>query len=86
MQVLLFASLARSFGAGGLRLEEGPSTVGEVVERLKALGGRQFRAELSDLSVVNILVNGRNIEFLNGLATRVSSNDTITLIPPVAGG
>lgn len=35
---------------------------------------------------VHILVNGRNIEWLDGLDTPVNSGDLLVLIPPAAGG
>lgn len=35
---------------------------------------------------VNILHNGRNIQFLKGLDTPLSEDDLITLFPPVGGG
>lgn len=35
---------------------------------------------------VNVLKNGRNIAFLDGLETQVSSGDSIALFPPAAGG
>jgi MoaD family protein len=35
---------------------------------------------------VNILKNGRNIHFLNGLETLLSEGDVIALFPPAAGG
>ncbi len=35
---------------------------------------------------INVLKNGRNIAFLDGLATQVSSGDSIALFPPAAGG
>ncbi len=35
---------------------------------------------------VQVLVNGRNIEFLEGLETRVRDGDVVVLIPPAAGG
>ncbi|KCZ73352.1 MoaD family protein [Candidatus Methanoperedens nitroreducens] len=35
---------------------------------------------------INILLNGRNIEYLNGPATMVSQHDTLYLFPPIAGG
>ncbi len=35
---------------------------------------------------VKVLVNGRNIDFLNGLNTRLSEQDIVVLIPPAAGG
>ena len=33
-----------------------------------------------------ILVNGRNIDTLDGLETRLIDSDTVTLLPPFAGG
>ncbi len=35
---------------------------------------------------VHILVNGRNIMWLQGLDTPISEADNVVLIPPVAGG
>ena len=35
---------------------------------------------------VNILKNGRNVHFLNGLDTPLDEGDVIALFPPIAGG
>ena len=35
---------------------------------------------------VRLLLNGREITFLNGLATELRSGDHLSLIPPLAGG
>ena len=35
---------------------------------------------------VNVLINGRNISFLDGLVTPLSGGDIIALFPPAAGG
>ena len=35
---------------------------------------------------VQVLVNGRHIDFLNGLETPLQPTDSVMLIPPVAGG
>ncbi len=35
---------------------------------------------------VQVLVNGRNIEFLNNLSTKMKDGDVLVLIPPAAGG
>jgi molybdopterin synthase sulfur carrier subunit len=34
----------------------------------------------------NILVNGRAVEWLNGLDTRLKDGDEVVFIPPAAGG
>ena len=33
-----------------------------------------------------ILINGQDIEFLNGLETKLKEGDTVTIFPPVGGG
>lgn len=35
---------------------------------------------------VKILVNGKSIELLNTLKTRLDDNDTVAIFPPVGGG
>ncbi|MGE5573559.1 MAG: MoaD family protein [Bacteroidota bacterium] len=35
---------------------------------------------------VNILVNGRNVQFLSGADTRLSDEDTVSFLSAVAGG
>lgn len=35
---------------------------------------------------INILVNGRNIEFISGTATRLDDDDTVSFLSAVAGG
>ena len=35
---------------------------------------------------VNIYVNGEDVKYLEGLGTKLSSNDEITIVPAVAGG
>lgn len=35
---------------------------------------------------INILLNGRNIRFLDGLRTRLPAGATVAFLPPVGGG
>lgn len=35
---------------------------------------------------INILLNGRNIRFLNGLTTPLADGDALAFLPPVGGG
>jgi sulfur-carrier protein len=49
--------------------------------------GAKLWDERDDLNKsIQVLVNGRPINFLNGLETRVCSADTVDLFPPVGGG
>jgi molybdopterin synthase sulfur carrier subunit len=35
---------------------------------------------------VKIIINGRDIDYLNGLFTQLKDGDVIVIIPPIAGG
>jgi molybdopterin synthase sulfur carrier subunit len=35
---------------------------------------------------INILVNGRNIEFISGVKTKLNDGDTVSFLSAVAGG
>jgi MoaD family protein len=35
---------------------------------------------------INILLNGRNVRFLDGMATHLSDGVTVAFLPPVGGG
>jgi molybdopterin synthase sulfur carrier subunit len=50
------------------------------------MGERIFASPGTLRDVVNILNNGRNVHFMNGLDTTLDEDDVIALFPPVAGG
>lgn len=37
-------------------------------------------------SGVTVMVNGRNIRFLEGYETELEEDDTVTVFPPIGGG
>ena len=58
----------------------------DLCERYPELG-RQMFAQSGELKeFINILINGRNIAFLDNMATRLVDGDVIALFPAVAGG
>ena len=67
-----------------------PATVGQVMDRLvdthPALAPKLWAADGHLTGYITILLNGRSIEYLQGMATPVTDNDTISLFPPVGGG
>ncbi len=52
-----------------------PALGAEIVDKTGALTGK-----------VHILINGRNIEWLQGMDTPIGDGDTVVFLPPVAGG
>ncbi|MEM1597717.1 MAG: ubiquitin-like small modifier protein 1 [Pyrobaculum sp.] len=64
-----------------------------VRELIDYLAGRyeKLRSEVLDEKgelrpMFNVLVNGRAVEWLNGLDTRLKDGDEVVFIPPAAGG
>jgi len=69
------------------------TTAGELISKLVS----KFE-ELEDLlleeplpgiklkSGVTVMVNGRNIRFLDGNETELEGGDTVTVFPPIGGG
>ncbi|MEM2897168.1 MAG: MoaD/ThiS family protein [Candidatus Bathyarchaeia archaeon] len=35
---------------------------------------------------IKLMINGRDVEFLDGLATRLKENDVLYIVPPIMGG
>ncbi|MBC7341807.1 MAG: MoaD/ThiS family protein [Clostridia bacterium] len=58
-------------------------SIRSVLTKVEIYGGRRDGSFQPDITV---LVNGRNIQFLQGMATPLNPDDEVTLIPPVAGG
>jgi len=60
------------------------NNVKEVLNALYKEYGEEFKKEMKERSM--ILVNGKNIEHLEGMETKVSKGDTISIFPPAGGG
>jgi molybdopterin synthase sulfur carrier subunit len=66
-------------------------TLGDLIDALCRKYGREFSKWVScdengfgKLSI--FLVNGQDYRSLDGLETRLSPDDTISIFPPIAGG
>ena len=66
------------------------STVGELLNELSRRYGSKFEEYIFDKreikSYLIVLLNGRSINFLNGLETVLDENATVAVLPPAAGG
>ena len=66
------------------------ATVGEALDALYRRHG-ELRARMADddgglRRFVNVYLGGEDIRFLDGLDTKVSDGDGLTILPAVAGG
>lgn len=72
-----------------INIEEG-TTIQQLLEILfdqySALKDKIFDDNNEIRQWIQILKNGRNIKFLNGVETILTNGDIIALFPPVAGG
>ncbi len=89
MANIRLAPILRSSVGGSKQVSVEGSTLNEVLmnlyERYPSLKEQiQPSEELSKF--VNIYVNDQDVRFLKKLETPVSSSDTITLLPAMAGG
>lgn len=94
MTVKFFAYLRDPEFAGCKEIQcPSPGTVLELGRRLSAQYGARFQGEffapggeeaLGERIIV--MVNGRRVEFLDGVHTRLVEADTVQIFPVVAGG
>ena len=88
LTVKFFADLTQAFGkevrrplAGGVDVRTLFGGLCDTEGRRQALfDGDELRERLT------VLVNGRNILFLDGLATALHDGDVVSVFPPVYGG
>ena len=85
-----FGGIRRTAGCASLPMTfpNGRPNVGEL---LRALGERMpdvYAAIEKGVKggYLNVLLNGRNVRFLNDLATPLSDGDAVAFLPPVGGG
>ena len=65
-------------------------TAGTVMQMLVEKYKRKFEKVIMNgtnlKSSIKMIINGRDVEYLNGLDTQLKDGDVIVIIPPIAGG
>lgn len=89
INVRVFGEISDEIGKKhNLDLEDG-ATVGVLLEKLSKTSKQrngylgEFRIGATDIAV---LLNGKNIELIDGLATKLKNEDEIVILQPTAGG
>jgi molybdopterin synthase sulfur carrier subunit len=92
IEVRLFANL-REFAKTKAAVEDIKSgtSVGDVLVKICERFGARFREQVLNKrgqpnENVKILLNGHNIVFLQGAATKLKDGDVMAIFPPVGGG
>ncbi len=90
VRVRVFGDIASEIGGNhALTLDEG-ATVGALTKEIARRAGQRRRGHLGSYRIggadLAILVNGRNIDLLEGLKTPLSDGDEVVFMPPAAGG
>jgi molybdopterin synthase sulfur carrier subunit len=91
MRVRFYATLRDLVGVSAADLPApGGMDVRHALDRLTAdyppLHDKLWDAEGAWTGFVTVLLNGRSVEYLQGLATPLADGDTLSLFPPVGGG
>ena len=93
IKVKFFATFRDLLGLKELELEVGPEENLKLIDLLEQLFqkfGEKFRNRILEggniRPQVNIMINGRNIKFLDGVNSPLKDGDTVAIFPPVYGG
>ena len=89
MANIRLAPILRSSAGGSKQVSAEGNTLGEVLDNLyqRYPGIKEQIQSSGELSkFVNIYVNDQDVRYLQKLETPISSNDTVTLLPAMAGG
>jgi molybdopterin converting factor small subunit len=80
----------RQYADGQATVELEPASVGallhQLVERYPDLGRHLYSEQGKLRSFVNVYVGDDDIRYLDGEETEVRDNDTVSIIPAIAGG
>jgi sulfur-carrier protein len=90
MATITIPTALRQYAAGTSSVNLEAETVGALlrglVEQHPTLGKHLFSEQGKLRSFVNVYVGDEDIRYLEGEATPVSSGDTVSIIPAIAGG
>jgi MoaD family protein len=89
IQVMTFSHITQIIGKKQFVIEA--ENIEGLLSTLVSLYGVSLKQELYDedglfKSIYRVLVNGRNINLLNGFQTQLYENDLVVIMPAIAGG
>ena len=87
-----YASFGDILGPKDLDVSTDAETVSQLIDFLAKRHSPSFQETLLDpetgkvMKGNKVLVNGRDIDFLQGLGTKIKTGDRVVFFPPVGGG
>jgi MoaD family protein len=89
IQVMTFSPITQIIGKKQFVIEA--ENIEGLLSTLVSLYGVSLKQELYNedglfTSIYRVLVNGRNINLLNGFQTQLYENDLVVIMPAIAGG
>jgi sulfur-carrier protein len=83
-------TILRSYTGGEKAVDGTGGTLAELIDELDSryagLRGRLVDDSGALRRFVNVYLNDEDVRFMNGLDTKLSDGDTVTVLPAVAGG
>lgn len=91
MEVRVFATLRDVVGGKSVRVDVGSAMsvqqlLVQLLDKYPDLRPKLLTEDGQLNPSVHILVNGRDVRFLQGLETVITAQDTVQMFPPVGGG
>lgn len=91
MEIKVYATLRDIVGGPSIHLNgDSELTVEEMVQKMfaqyPALRSEFYKSDGEMHSAIHILINGRDMRFINGWETVVTEHDVVRIFPPVGGG
>ena len=91
MEIKVYATLRPVVGGSNIQLEATELTVEQMLQTIctqyPGLRPKIFTANTNQVNPsMNILINGRDMRYLNGMATLITLTDDVRIFPPVGGG
>ncbi len=89
INVIAFANIKKIIGKKQFTMEA--ESVEDLLDKLLEEYGKELKDELFDelgkiKSIYRIIVNGRNINLLDGFHTKLEDEDMFVIMPAIAGG
>jgi len=89
MKIKVFANLREITKNSEIETEIKRGKVQDIIDTLIHLYGKAFSDAIFNLEgrlKIIILLNGRDIDYIDGLESEINEEDVLYLFPPIAGG